>query len=346
MLAACSSVTKTAKVVKKQPCWIGRPITTEYAGQVGVAQSRNNAGVKSEHNSRVRALAAAAKVLRFDGVIPKLQPDENAIMLGSHKIMFTDFIDREGLSYSLASWMGEPGNTEQCAPSQCDISNCNPSWLCQSHSGENASVLGVSYHAALPVDRYQRAIDNGLMQARLIHGSNIQSAVDIFSSSNSRTSQQVMYSSSHVEALNDNDLNHYAVTESCYIEGTILQHIVLYDVPKKYTGAMSAEWIRTPKLNGIDAAVGTVEKLTASGLFSAQLKLAVDRALVQLAQEVNVEVDVRSLYYQAQGDTLLVASSMHEKSQALLKAQILAFHFELLKNQQLRIYAWVMRVAD
>ena len=301
--------------------------------------------MESTHNSRVRALAAAAKGLGFDGVIPKLQPGEDWAILGSHKIMFTDFIDREGLSYSLASWKGQPNNTEQCAPSQCDISHCNPSWLCQSHSGENASVLGVSYHAALPADRYQRAIDNGLMQARLMHGSNIQSAVDIFSSSNSRASQQVMYSSSHVEALNNDDLNHYAVTESCYIEGTILQHIVLYDVSAKYIAGKSAEWVQNPKLNGIDGAVGTVEKLTASGLFSAQLKLAVDRALVQLAQEVNIEVDARSLYYQAQGDTLLVAST-REKSQALLKAQILAFQFELLKNQQLRIYAWVMRVAD
>lgn len=332
-------------MLQKQPCWIDRPITAEYEGQVGVAQSRNNLGRVGTHGSRLKALAAAAKALRYDGVLPELQAGQNSTNIGLHKITFTDFIDSEGLSYSLASWMGQPSNTEQCAPSQCDISSCNPSWLCQSHSGENASVLGVSYYTAVPSDRYQRAIDNGLMQARLMHGSEIHSSVDIFSSSNSRISQQVMYTSSNVEALHNDYLNHYAITESCYVGGTLLQHIVLYDVSAKKLAGKSADWVQNPKLNGVDGAVGTVENLSASGLFSAQLKLAVDRALVQLAQEVNVEVDAQSLYYQSREGFLLVAST-REKSKALLKAQILAFHFELLKDQQFRIYAWVIRVTD
>ena len=332
-------------MLQKQPCWIDRPITAEYEGQVGVAQSRNNLGRVGTHGSRLKALAAAAKALRYDGVLPELQAGQNSTNIGLHKITFTDFIDSEGLSYSLASWMGQPSNAKQCAPNHCDISSCKQSWLCQSPSVEYASVLGVSHYTALPSDRYQRAIDNGLIQARLIYGSSVTSSVDILSSSSERISQQVISTSSNVEYLRNGYLNHYAVKESCFAGGALLQQILLYDIPSKYLAAKSIDWVKNPKLNGVDGAVGTVEKLSASGLLSTQLNLAVDRALVQLAQEINVEVDTQTMYRRSKNG-MLVLHLTSEKSQALLKAQVLAFHFELLKNQQFRIYAWVMRVAD
>jgi hypothetical protein len=259
--------------------------------------------------------------------------------------MFTDYIDDRGMSYSIASWRGKPDNSRLCPANSCDIENCNPGWLCKASSAGSNATLGVSYRTAIPAAQYQTALDNGLLQAKLIHGSRVSSELELRTSANDQLSQQIMYSSSRSKLLSNKGFEHYAVTDSCIFDETLALRVELLDIKADKLTVESADWLQQPKLNGREGAVGSVERPMASGLFSDQLKLAVKRALVQLAREIQIDVSEESLYIQSDSG-ILTLSTTKETSHAVLKAQVLAFHFETVNNHQLTVHAWVERVAD
>jgi hypothetical protein len=188
-------------------------------------------------------------------------------------------------------------------------------------------------------------VANGLLQASIIHGSSVRSELVLSTSANDQFSQQITYSDSSTQQLTEDGFSQYAVTDSCRIGDTLAVRLELFDFVPDTRNIESSEWIRRPKLNGHDGAVGTVERPTASGLFSDQLTLAVERALVQLAREIQVDISEESLYIQREGSTLMLTTT-RASSQAVLRAQVLAFHFETVNKGQLRVHAWVERLVD
>lgn len=346
-LSACSASTSALpeKTPALQPCWIDKPVAENYAGQIGVAQGINSIGRESPLKSRQKALQAASRALGYHGELPQLDADQDSTSVGGDTIVFTDYISHSGLSYSLASWRGKPENTTQCQVAICELARCNPAWLCQASSASGNASLGLSYRTALPSAQYQRAVDNGLLQARMIHGSSVSSELVLSTSANDQFSQQIMYSDSSTRHLSERGFSNYAVTDSCMLDDTLALRVELLDIAPNSRVIESSEWIRQPKLNGRDGAVGTVERPTVSGLFSDQLKLAVERALVQLARENQVDISEESLYIQSEGGTLVLTTT-RQSSQAILRAQVLAFHFQAINNRHLMVYAWVERLAD
>jgi hypothetical protein len=136
-----------------QPCWIDNPVTQSYAGQVGIAQSIDSMGRTSTLVSRQRALDAAAGALRHGGEIPQLAAGQASVRLGENTIALTDYVSTSGLSYSLASWHGEPDNRSQCTAVICQMESCNPEWLCEASTAFSNATLGLSYRTAKPSDQ-------------------------------------------------------------------------------------------------------------------------------------------------------------------------------------------------
>jgi len=87
--------------------------------------------------------------------------------------------------------------------------------------------------------------------------------------------------------------------------------------------------------------VGSVERLVASGLVSDQIKLAIERAAVQLAFEkhTNVSEDLLQVTFGKGG--IIHVSQIAENTQVELKARVMQNHFEQPPGTTLKVYARV-----
>jgi hypothetical protein len=101
-----------------------------------------------------------------------------------------------------------------------------------------------------------------------------------------------------------------------------------------------------PKYKGFDGAVGSAEKMVASGLFSDQIKLAIKRAIVQLAleKESNISEDLLNIDYESGGS--IYVSSINNHARVDMKVKVLSLHITANESGVTQVYAWVGRLSD
>ena len=328
-----------------QPCWLENPMTKGKGGQIGIARSISATRQSPEEISRLRALTRLCASVGAQCDEDQLQSALSDKALMGRTLYFSSF-KKKGYIYSYAGF-DEPVSG-LCAENMCSINQCSPAWLCTPSSGSQLGLVGVSYRSTSPERQYELASQNAFLQAEYLYGVNVKAE---------KTLQQALLNTGQYRNLSENSsLNSgeresipYFIQNQCHSGGTLFVHMVL-NAPESVLaqagiGVENPDWLQSPKINGVDGAVGSVERMTASGLLSDQIKLAIRRAMVQLAFEKFSKVSEKSLSIQRISGGQLRISHINEQTDVNLKAHVLKIHFEQQANGVIKVYAWV-RLMD
>jgi len=341
-LAGCVLGTQGTKTQTPSMCWLESPVNNSSFGQIGLARNIDIGGTPPVVKSRMRAIESLADYLDAElSDRHELRSDTLTTQLKGKTIYLGEDSVIDGYVYSYAT-IDAPYTPRQCQPQKCNISKCEPSWLCSPSSDEQVATLGVSYHASTPVEQHKKSIENALMQAELLYGVDVK-AENKYRAKNSESFSYSVYLASGNLDYGDKEKITYAVTDRCFDKGNLYSRVQLYgDVPALETTQIdSKHWLLDPKYGGYDGAVGISQRSTASGLFSDQIKLAIKRAAVQLAFEKESLVSEETTAVQYESGNSILITSTHESTDVRLKAKVLAFAFHHTEGDQLEVYAWV-----
>lgn len=351
LLVACASnqtkqTVPAAPAAPTQPCWLENPVSAKWTGQTGSASALWIGGEKPLVTSKKRALSALGQYVSVDTAEIEIKEDSQTAMLAGQTVYFSEPYTQNGQIITFASYQKLPANTPQCAVSHCAISQCDPAWLCESSKKGELTQLGISYLTANPGKQQDNAVRNAQNIAKFLYGANITASKQLKTVHTSTGTMMFLHSDNQLEKNLENDLP-YLVTHSCRSGETLFTRVKFKSEGYQPVAENNPQlWLRNPKYQGIDGAVGSAEKMVASGLFSKQIDLAVRRAIVQLAleKESNLSEDLINIEY-GHGGTLLV-STIDEKTRVNLKAILVALHITGEKDDQPKVYAWVARVQD
>ena len=350
-LVSCTTVesmqSKNASYSESIPCWFENPSNESRIGVIGAANGIFDGLTKPYIKSRKNAYLAYANYLSIppsDNI--EILADTKSVKLGQHTIHFLDEYFNEGVIYSYAQLDSPEFENKVCKASNCNISQCSPAWLCDLNNDETINVLGVSYLTYLPAKQQSVAIRNALLTARYLYGVDVDAANSFYTAKSNNQQINILKQRSSVEASSEKETLKYLVTNQCLANGTLLAR-VNFNIKNKMSAKFndnSPEWISNPKFNGIDGAVGNTDRRVVSGLFSGQVKLAIKRAIVQLAleQQSNIKEEFLTIEYESGGS--LIIRSIDESVQINLKAKVIGLHVTADKDNELKVFAWVSKV--
>lgn len=351
-LVACASK-QHVPTISPQACWLEKPVNGIQIGQLGLARDLYIGGETPKTKSRKRAAASLADYLapdqNLEEALESINDEVDSIQLKGKSVYFLDDVSIDGYSHSYASLSKatiKQEGKEQCLPQTCNITACQPSWLCSPSNEDQLAVLGVSYTATSPVEQHYKSIENALMQAEYMYGVDIEAKKNLSQTNSDYFRYNILRQDSQVNT-GDRETVSYAVTDRCFSNGTLFSRVALFgdlnNSVRAYTANNNA-WIRNPKHLGFDGAIGSVQKPVASGLMSDQIKLAIKRAAVQLAFEKQSEVSEESIVVQYDNNNYLMISHISEETDVTLRAKVLGIHFKEGQGEQLEVYTWLARV--
>ena len=163
--------------------------------------------------------------------------------------------------------------------------DCRPFWLCSPGSGDTGGVIGVSYRAVSPQRQYELAVKNGLLLMKYAYGVDVAGTEEV----------RRLRSGTGVLRLRKNNMSFKILGNT--------EKIRIYVKGVRYVGETLYVWLVSPDLPGFEpdtewiygkikkGAVGISGK-TASGLLSGQIEKAVENAVLSMAKNKDVMIDV------------------------------------------------------
>jgi hypothetical protein len=345
--------TKVSLDSQTQACWLEHPINENRVGQFGLARDIYFGGEQPKAISRKRAVASLvdylAPDLGIDSVLEHVDEKTVSLELAGITVHFVDDINIDGYVHSFASLNGHTPNQqkdlEQCQPQVCDISACNPKWLCTPSKDDEIAMLGVSYRATTPVEQHAKSIENALLQAEYMYGVDIVAHKDFRQQNSDYYRYNVLRQNGQVDSGEKESLS-YAVTDRCFSRGTLFSRVALYGGLSQSAEkpVIDTQWLSNPKHLGYDGAIGAVQRPVASGLISDQIKLAIKRAAIQLAFEKQSTVSDETIVIQYNSGNSLLISYINEDTEVTLIAKVLSIHFKEGKGDRLEVFVWLARM--
>jgi len=349
-LTSCKTVSSESQkgnLLNSIPCWFEAPSNETRIGLIGAANGIFDGLKKPFIKSRKNAYLAFSNYL-------SIQPSENvdisentkSVKLGNHTIYFLDEYYSDGVIYSYAQLDNAQFDKKRCKASDCIIAKCSPKWLCDLNSSQKINVLGVSYLTYLPSKQQNVAIRNALLTAKYLYGVDVDAATKFYTAKSNNQQINILNARSSIEASSNSKIPSFLVTNQCKSEGMLFTK-VKFNIENKLTPKFKnndLKWLTSPKHNGIDGAVGSTEKRVVSGLFSGQIKLAIKRAIVQLAleQESNIKEEFLTIEYESGGS--LIIRSIDESVQINIKAKVIGLHVTADEYNELKVFAWVSKI--
>lgn len=330
------------------PCWLEKPVTDSHIGQIGIARNINVDGSKNpELKSRLTAVENLVPYLGYpDTNGLQIDPGQDSVFIAGKEINFAKDFNKDGYVYSYAQLSGTPVSGNSCPTRQCDLANCEPKWLCNPHSNREAGLLGISYRTSSPESQYRKAVENALLQAEYILGIEVDAKQQLKTVATNREHISILKTQSNVTS--GNNRHRYLITDSCRNQGTLYLRMSMPDfVAKDFSSKeQAAKWIKNPKYQGYDGAVGSVERPMASGFFSDQLDLAIKRAAVQLAFEKNTHLKEELLNVEHSSGGTLFISTIDQSTSVAMKVRVLGLHFQPTDTDKVKVYTWIARVQE
>ncbi len=331
--------TPAVETQPQQPCWLESPVQKNLFGQVGIARNIHMGVYPPSKLSRLRAIA---DLCRANGEICDDKKLETALenqTLNNKALFFSDY-EKQGYVYSLASYSAP--SEDQCPALSCNITHCEPAWLCYPNIDQESAVLGISYLATSTYEKYNKAIDNALFQAEYLFGVNIAANKQLQQSRINGENFSILFESGDVN-LGDKNVVPFHVAQQCQQGSSLYRHVVLdheFHNPLKLA-ADDIQWMTNPKYKGIDGAIGSVDHPAGSGLVSDQIKLAIKRAAIELAYEKSSNVSDETIAVTYNEGGLIQITQINENTETQLKAQVLKIHFEQGLGPFLKVIVWI-----
>ncbi|PHS18194.1 MAG: hypothetical protein COA86_08610 [Kangiella sp.] len=352
LLASCKTVSSEKSSVKSdltnaKPCWFETPSDENRTGIIGAANGIFDGIKKPYIKSRKNAYLAFSNYLNINpDNESEISENTTSIALGNHTIYFLDEYYKDSVVYSYAQLDNATFDKKLCKTSSCIIAKCSPTWLCELNNTPKVNVLGVSYLTYLPSKQQNVAIRNALVTAKYLYGVDVDAAISFYTAKSNNQQINILKEKSAINASADKEIPAYLVTNQCSSEGVLFARVrfnIDNSVSQKFNDS-SPQWITNPKYNGIDGAVGNTDRRVVSGLFSGQIKLAIKRAIVQLAleQESNIKEEFLTIEYESGGS--LIIRSIDESVQINLKVKVIGLHVTADEENELKVFAWVSKV--
>jgi|GEM_PF-2712069 len=327
----------------EQPCWLQKPVTADQHGQVGVARNLSAGADKPETLSRQRAVERLCQSLGKNCTQDQINSAVEAGQIDNQTLYFEDFA-QAGSLFSYAAL--QPIPTNLCPLERCDLTACDPQWLCSPSTAKGVGVLGISYRSMSLSRQQDLATENALYQAQFLYGVDIRAAKQLRRSQSSAGRQSVLVQQNEFGGK-IHPMPPYRVLAQCNSRGSLFQQVEI-DHLKPSTLNNSAPppptWLKSPKQPGFDGAVGAVERRVASGLLSDQLELAIERAAVELAFEQSSQVKASQIVVSSGAGGIISVSVTSEKTKVSLKARVADVHFEKSSRDELAAYVWLVKI--
>jgi len=324
----------------QQPCWMESPVTNKNIGQVGIARNLWIGGPKPEELSLSRAINALCHLRGRDCDAELLASAIESKSLFGANLHFNHFT-KNGYLYSYAGY--SPANEAMCEPLTCSIAQCEPAWLCNPSITGDSAVLGISYRAMNPAQQARLSIKNGLYQAEYLYGVKIKARNTLVQGQISNHQFSLQKQEGNVDA-GDRETWSYYVKQQCQAEDTLYSQILLVGVEKLVQDTvMDLAWLKNPKANGLDGAVGSAEKPAANGLISKQIEIAIKRAAITLAFEKYAAVNTKDIIVTHNKNGTISIRNVSEETDVELKAGVKQIHFEDTPGPFLKVYVWLVK---
>jgi len=342
-----SLIDNESALLEKVPCWLNKHVSDNVLGQVGLSRDIYIGGEKPAVKSRRRALLNLSNYLGLNVDTSNIKADDEKLESNGQTFHFAQDISKGGYVYSYVTLGEKPTTLPMCLPETCRIDMCSPKWLCYPTSKNEFATLGMSFQATSPIEQDIKSIENALIQAAYIHGADIEAYKYLKLLNTGDANLSSLQETSTVTVDNDSSLS-YLVTDRCLSGATLFNRVAF---PKLMSNTKQVifdqndkAWLKNPKYKNFDGAIGAVERQTASGLLSDQIKLAVKRAAIQLAFEDQSEVSEELVVVQFKSGRQLLVENIKEQTSVSLSAKIMSFHFDQTESGRLKVYVWLAKI--
>lgn len=282
----------------ESPCWFSNPVSEEYIGFIGSASSISVMPNDSLLSSRKKALKRFFEYYQID-IRPLEEKSllKNELDIEGWSIRFSEPYITEGslFSYALVSQLksniynkaAEKWLTQSCTNQLCDFQRCSPQWLCNSAGNH---IFGVSQMTSMPSKQLPLMHKNAALFDAFLRESNVKNTSHVVESTGQSHSWRFREQISKVDASSENLLKPLLNTHICksesYVVGLFERSESTSFAKKKFV-----DWKINPNLKGRVGVTGTFDGLTADGLLSTAVKLAIKNGLIELAKIKNVSID-------------------------------------------------------
>jgi len=336
-----------SSLLETVPCWLNKHVSDNIVGQVGLSRDIYIGGEKPVVKSRRRALLSLSSYLGLKVDTSNIKEDDEKLETNGQTFNFAQDISKDGYVYSYVTLGEKPATLPSCLPETCRIDTCSPKWLCYPSSENEFAALGMSFQATSPVEQDIKSIENALIQAAYINGADIEAYKYLKLLNTGDANLSSLQETSSVQVDNAGSLS-YLVTDRCFSGATLFNRVafpkLMSNTEQVIFDQNDKAWLKNPKYKNFDGAIGAVERQTASGLLSDQIKLAVKRAAIQLAFEEQSEVSEELIVVQFKSGRQLLVENIKEQTSVSLSARIMSFHFDQTESGRLKVYVWLAKI--
>jgi hypothetical protein len=293
------------------PKWFLSPSPGDTVGSIGMARTVSVGG-NPEYWARKYALDG---VLDYFGVNVNtdnenykkiIEGNTDSAVLGGRTFQIPNTLKTK--DYIIARAVS--GNNHSSSVAE-DFSpyDCKPGWFCSPGSGGTGGVLGVSYRAMSPQRQYELAIENGLLLLKYSYGVDVSGTEEIRRIRSGTGVLRIRQNALSVRMLDNKDKIKLYVKEIRYVGETIYLRLVSPDLP---AFKEDNSWIYG------DLKTGTIGESgkTASNLLSYQIYNAVDKAVMNMAKNKELGIEVTEIIRKTSGSSLfdqLIKSSVNTR---------------------------------
>jgi len=342
-----SNIENGASLDEAVPCWLNKHVSENMVGQIGLSRDIYLGGEKPIVKSRRRALLSLSSYLGLKVDTSNIKEDDEKLVSNGQTFNFAEDFSKDGYVYSYVTLGEKPTALPMCLPETCSIDMCSPKWLCYPSSKNEFATLGMSFQATSPIEQDIKSIENALIQAAYLNGANIDAYKHLKLLNTGGANLSSLQEANSVQINTSSSLS-YLVTDRCSSGATLFNRVAF---PKLLVNANQVifdqndkAWLQNPKYKNFDGAIGAVERQTASGLLSDQIKLAVKRAAIQLAFEDYSEVSEELIVVQFKSGRQLLVENIKEQTSVSLSAKIMSFHFDQHEGGRLKVYVWLAKI--
>ncbi|MDY0362737.1 MAG: hypothetical protein RBR08_14900 [Desulforegulaceae bacterium] len=317
------------------PQWFLNPSPGACVGSVGMARTISVGG-NPEYHARKYALDG---LLDYYGVNISsdnenykdiIKGEKNDAVIQGRTFSISDVLKTS--DYIIARAVSGNSNAVSGNSKGDDFSpyECSPTWICSPGSGGMGGVLGVSYRAMSPQRQYEIAIENGLLLLKYSYGVDVYGTEEIRRIKTGTGLLRIRQNALSVKMLDNKDSIKLYVKAIRYVGETIYLWLVSPDLP---SFKEDNTWIYGNLQTG---AVGESGR-TASNLLSYQIYNAVDKAVMNMAKNKELGIEVTEILRKTSGSSLfdqLIKSSVNTRVFPTLRG------FYLDRND--RVMVWLV----
>jgi hypothetical protein len=294
------------------PQWFLNPSPGTDVGSIGMARTVSVGG-NPEYYARKYALDG---VLDYYGVSADsenenykslLEGKKNTADIGGRNFSIPNILKTR--DYIIARAVSGASASDSSLGQDFSPYDCRPGWICSPGSGGMGGVLGVSYRAMSPQRQYELAIENGLLLLKYSYGVDVSGSESIRRIRSGTGVLRIRQNALSVKMLDNRDSIKLYVKEIRYVGETIYLRLVSPDLP---AFEEDNSWIYG---NLKEGSVGESGK-TASNLLSYQIYNAVDKAVMNMAKNKELGIEVTEILRKTSGSSLfdqLIKSSVNTR---------------------------------